>query len=140
MPRSVPLSTHPIGATHLDGIVDVYDPAMCCSTGVCGPGIDPALLQFARDLRWLEARHVTVTRHGLAQEPEAFASNPRVVELMATLGDAALPVTLVNGDVLVRGRYPTRDELASALTRSDRSATDAPSPAAACCVPGDGSC
>ena len=116
------------------------DPAMCCSTGVCGPGVDPALLQFARDLRWLEARRVTVSRHGLAQQPEAFASNPRVVELMATLGDAALPVTFVNGDVLVRGRYPTRDELASALTRSDRSATDAPSPAAACCVPGDGCC
>jgi len=59
---------------------------------------------------------------------------------MATLGDVALPVTLVNGDLLVRGRYPTRDELAIALTRSDRSAADAPSPAAACCAPGDGCC
>ena len=139
MSRSVPLST-PIGVTQLDGIVEVYDPAMCCSTGVCGPGVDPALLQFARDLRWLEARRVTVARHGLAQEPEAFASNPRVVELMATLGDAALPVTLVNGDVLVRGRYPTRDELASALTRSDHSPADASSAPAAWCVPGDGCC
>jgi hypothetical protein len=72
----VPLSTHPIGVTHLDGIVDVYDPAMCCSTGVCGPGVDPALLQFAGDLRWLEARRVTVARHGLAQEMVGHKARP----------------------------------------------------------------
>ncbi|HEX4932009.1 MAG TPA: arsenic metallochaperone ArsD family protein, partial [Gemmatimonadaceae bacterium] len=55
----------------LHGTVAVFDPAMCCPTGVCGAGVDPALLQIARDLRWLTARGVQVRRAGLSQEPQA---------------------------------------------------------------------
>ena len=119
MSRSLPLGSEPASLDHLAGVVEVFDPAMCCPTGVCGPGIDPALLQIARDLRWLAARGVVVARHGLAQEPGTFVSTPRVGELMTALGDAALPLTLVNGAVLAHGRYPSRDELTSALTDDD---------------------
>ncbi len=31
--------------------IEVFDPAMCCSTGVCGPQVDPDLARFAADLR-----------------------------------------------------------------------------------------
>ena len=31
-----------------------FDPAMCCSTGVCGVDVDPVLAQFAADLKWVE--------------------------------------------------------------------------------------
>ena len=27
--------------------VEIFDPAMCCSTGVCGPGVDPELTRVA---------------------------------------------------------------------------------------------
>ncbi|MBP6774755.1 MAG: arsenic metallochaperone ArsD family protein, partial [Gemmatimonadaceae bacterium] len=59
MSRSLPLQefvpTIPATAdVRLSGTVAVFDPALCCPTGVCGPGVDPALLQIARDLRWLE--------------------------------------------------------------------------------------
>ena len=138
MSRSLPLELESPVLDQPAGVVAVYDPAMCCPTGVCGPGVDPALLQIARDLRWLAARGVVVTRHGLAQEPEAFASTARVGELMETLGDAALPVTLVNGNVLVHGRYPSRDELTNALPGHN------PIPAVDmsgdCCSPGSGCC
>ena len=69
------LSADPAQARELAGTVEVYDPAMCCPTGLCGPGVDPALLTIARDLRWLDKQGVTVHRFGLAQEPDAFASN-----------------------------------------------------------------
>ena len=138
MPRSLPLGLESPGLDQLVGAVDVYDPAMCCSTGVCGPGVDPALLQIARDLRWLAARGVVVTRHSLAQEPDALASTARVSELMEALGNAALPVTLVNGDVLVHGRYPSRDELTNALAGRDRTPTVDVS--GGCCSPGSGCC
>jgi hypothetical protein len=111
---------------------------MCCPTGVCGPGIDPALLQIARDLRWLAARGVVVTRHGLAQEPDAFAATARVDELLGALGSTALPVTLVNGDVLVHGRYPSRDELTNAL--AGRDSTPTVDVSSGCCSPGSGCC
>jgi len=39
--------------------IEVYDPPMCCSTGVCGPAIDPVLPRFAADLEWLKGRGVT---------------------------------------------------------------------------------
>ena len=52
--------------------VVVYDPAMCCSTGVCGPSVDPELLRVVRDLRFVEGQGVKVERFNLAQEPGAF--------------------------------------------------------------------
>lgn len=99
----------------LTGTVSVYDPAMCCPTGLCGPGVDPALLAIVRDLRWLEKHGVTVQRFGLSQQPAAFVAQPLVADLMQAFGDQALPATLVNGEVLCHGRYPSRDEIVAAL-------------------------
>ena len=121
----------------LQGEVQVFDPAMCCPTGVCGPGVDPSLLAVMRDLRWLTAKGVTVQRFGLAQEPQAFAGNARIAGLLQAFGDGALPATVVNGTILVHGRYPTRDELVAALSGQ-------PAPKAedgtGCCTPGSGCC
>ncbi|MHB1311327.1 MAG: arsenite efflux transporter metallochaperone ArsD [Gemmatimonadaceae bacterium] len=100
----------------LAGTVHVFDPAMCCPTGLCGPGVDPALLTISRDLRWLAKHGATVERSGLAQEPDAFVAQPRIAGLMQAFGDKALPAVLVNGEVLCYGRYPSRDELLAALT------------------------
>ena len=121
----------------LQGEVQVFDPAMCCPSGVCGPGVDPALLAVMRDLRWLTAKGVRVSRFGLAQEPQAFAANARVQGLLQAFGEAALPATLVNGAILVHGRYPTRDELVAALTDV---AVPAPATGGGCCTPGSGCC
>ena len=55
--------------------VEVFDPPMCCSTGVCGPSVDPALARFAADLHWLANQRIAVERYNLAQQPQAFAAN-----------------------------------------------------------------
>lgn len=60
--------------------IEVFDPPMCCSTGVCGPSVDPALATFASDLDWIATQGAEVTRHNLSQEPKAFAENDRVRE------------------------------------------------------------
>jgi hypothetical protein len=103
-------------APTLTGSVAVFDPAMCCPTGLCGPGVDPALLTISRDLRWLERHGATVTRAGLSMEPQAFVDQAVVQGLLQTVGDGALPATLVNGQLLVHGRYPSREEIVQALT------------------------
>jgi hypothetical protein len=125
----------------LAGLVAIYDPAMCCATGVCGPSVDPALLALTRDIRWLEKQGVTVQRYGLSQEPQAFVQEPRVTGLMQAFGDKALPATLVDGEVLMFGRYPTRAELIDALSAP----ADVPEDSQAgdgggCCAPGSGCC
>ncbi len=94
-------------------IVEVFDPAMCCSTGVCGPTVDPGLSRFAADLDWLAAQSVTVIRHNLAQEPGAFAAQPLVTGALQAEGEGVLPVVITDGTLVSKGRYPAREELAA---------------------------
>ncbi len=91
----------------------VYDPAMCCPTGVCGPDLDTQLVQFASDLDWLSAQGVSVARFNLAQEPGRFASEPIVRDALQHGGEAALPLLLVDGRTVLSGAYPTRNQLAA---------------------------
>ncbi len=91
--------------------LQVFDKALCCSTGICGPQVDPVLPQFAADLDWLKSRGVAVERFNLAQQPMAFAANEVIRELLATEGPEVLPVTVVDGQVKSRSRYPSRREL-----------------------------
>ena len=91
--------------------VAVYDPPMCCSTGVCGPDVDPKLVQFAADLKWLAEQGVSVERFNLTQTPIAFAENEVVRGALTEKGEAALPLLLVDGKVAASGAYPTRDAL-----------------------------
>ncbi len=92
--------------------VQVFDPAMCCSTGVCGPSVDPQLTRFAADLDWLKAQGVSVERFNLAQQPAAFAQDAAVRAALETKGDAGLPLVKVNGRTQCSGAYPSRAELA----------------------------
>lgn len=92
--------------------LDVYDPAMCCSTGVCGPSVDPSLATFAADLDWLGAQGVQVRRINLGQEPGEFATNDTVRALLEKDGEDALPAIFVEGEFRASGRFPLRDELA----------------------------
>jgi AhpD family alkylhydroperoxidase len=91
----------------------VYDPPMCCATGVCGPDVDPKLVQFGADLGWLVKQGVTVERFNLAQTPIAFAENEVVRAALTEKGEAALPLVIVEGKVAASGVYPTRDALAA---------------------------
>jgi hypothetical protein len=117
--------------------LQVFDPAMCCSTGVCGPDVDTKLVQFAADLDWLKTQDVIIQRHNLSQNPAAFVENESVKTALTEKGEGALPVILVNGKVAVTGRYPDRKELA-ALLKVEFSGTSAPAKSDCCC--GGGTC
>lgn len=93
--------------------VTVYDPPMCCSTGVCGPDVDPKLAQFAGDLDWLKAQGVEVQRINLAQEPSRFVANAAVKAVLDRSGGDELPAIVVGDSLVASGRYPSRDELAA---------------------------
>jgi AhpD family alkylhydroperoxidase len=92
--------------------LQVFDPPMCCSTGVCGPSPDPVLPRFAADFHWLAGQGVVVERYNLVQEPQAFAANETVKAALAKYGNDCLPLILVNDVIVSRGSYPTRKELA----------------------------
>lgn len=92
--------------------VEVFDPPMCCSTGVCGPKVDPALVKFAADLHWLANQKIAVERYNLAQQPQAFAANALVKTALHEHGNDCLPLILLDGSIISEGRYPSREELA----------------------------
>jgi hypothetical protein len=92
--------------------VEVFDPPMCCSTGVCGPKVDPALVRFAADLHWLANQRIAVERYNLAQQPQAFAANALVKSALHERGNDCLPLILLDGSIISEGRYPSREELA----------------------------
>lgn len=93
--------------------IQVFDPALCCSTGVCGVDVDQALVEFAADVDWLKKQGVTVERFNLAQQPQAFANHTTIRGLLHAQGEAALPAILADGEVKHRGvPYPSRDQLA----------------------------
>jgi len=92
--------------------LEVFDPPMCCSTGMCGPSVDPKLAQFAADLEWLAGQGVSVQRFGLTHEPEAYAANELLRNSLAERGADCLPIILADGQIASSGVYPQRDELA----------------------------
>ena len=113
--------------------LEVFDPAMCCSTGVCGVEVDPVLAQFAADLKWVEEQGVTVARHNLGQEPQAFAANPAVLKEMEA-GIERLPILAVDGHIVATGMYPSRAQLAQKLGLAADGAVT-PAKSGACCGP-----
>ena len=91
--------------------VRVFDPEMCCSSGVCGPAPDPALITFQTTLERLKAEGADVVRYQLSRQSQAFLSEPEVYQLLLHRGVDALPVVTVDGHVISVGTYPTYEQL-----------------------------
>ena len=93
-------------------VLKIYDPAMCCPTGVCGPQVDPTLVQFAADAKWLQEQGVDVRRFNLSQNPAAYVENDLVKAALTERGESALPILLVDDKLVASGQYPKKDQLA----------------------------
>ena len=91
--------------------LQVFDPAMCCSTGVCGPSVDQRLIKLASDLAYLKSQGVVVERFNLAHQPEAFTNHPTVIAEMGAEAEN-LPIFIVGDAIKSKGVYPSRVELA----------------------------
>ena len=117
--------------------IELFEPAMCCQSGVCGPSVDQQLIDVREDLRWAHHQGAKVIRHNLSSDPDAFVGNPKVTGLMAAFGEKALPTLLIDGEIAIHGRYPSRKELAGLLAATVEPVTESPRPgpsgAGGCC-------
>jgi hypothetical protein len=96
----------------------IYEPAMCCSTGLCGVGVNPDLLRISTILNALNKQGVVVDRYNLTSAPMKFVTNLAINNLINKEGVAALPATVVDGQIVIKGRYPTNEEIAKWLNVS----------------------
>jgi sulfur carrier protein ThiS len=117
--------------------IQIFDPALCCSSGVCGTDVDQALVTFSADVQWAQQSGITIERFNLAQQPMEFATNTAVKNLLERSGVSSLPAVLIDGELALAGRYPTRDELAR---WSDAAAVAPASAAPSSCCSGSKCC
>lgn len=93
----------------------MYEPAMCCSTGLCGVGVDPELLRISTTLNTLKKNGVTVERYNLSNSPQEFVNNKGINEFIRINGVDELPAIVVDDKIVITGRYPSNDEFAKLL-------------------------
>ncbi|BCG59287.1 arsenite efflux transporter metallochaperone ArsD [Paenibacillus sp. URB8-2] len=91
--------------------IEIYDPAMCCSTGVCGPVVDPELIRISAVVHNLKKKEFNVSRYNLTSEPDAFVANTLIKQLLTDEGPDVLPVILLDGQVVKKQSYPSNEEL-----------------------------
>ena len=96
-------------------VVELFDPPMCCPTGLCGPTLDQTLLDVNEMILSLQAEGLAVARYQMTGQPQAFLSNPDVMRLVREKQMAALPISVVRGQVVKVGAYPTLAEIKSYL-------------------------
>ncbi len=86
--------------------LEIYEPPMCCPTGVCGPAPDPALANLQENiLRW-KKEGIEVERIAINQAPQRFMANRAVVDLLTREGQEVLPLAILDGVVISKGKYP----------------------------------
>ncbi|MBP2627594.1 MAG: Arsenical resistance operon trans-acting repressor ArsD [Firmicutes bacterium] len=121
--------------------IEIFDPAMCCATGLCGVSVDQELLRVATMINTLTKKGATVIRYGLSSEPQAFVDNKKVNEYLMKEDVEVLPITIVDGEVVKTKGYPTDEEFAKWAGLSEEEIVTVPSPKkGGCCCGSDGCC
>ena len=95
--------------------MQIFESAMCCSTGLCGVGVDPELLRVSTVLNSLKKNGIDVQRFNLSSSPQEFVDNKVVNNFINEKGIDDLPVTVLDGEIVLTGKYPTNEEFAKLL-------------------------
>lgn len=90
--------------------MQIFEPAMCCSTGLCGVSVDPELLRISTVLDTLKKNGVAVDRFNLNSAPTEFVNNKTVNDFLNEKGPDGLPLILLEGEIMLTGRYPANEE------------------------------
>ena len=91
--------------------IEIFEEAMCCPTGLCGPTIHPDLLRISAVTETLKRKGVKISRHNLKDEPHLYVSNKTVNDYLMKNGVEGLPITLIDGEIVVSKIYPSTKQL-----------------------------
>ena len=96
--------------------IRIYEPAMCCSTGVCGVSVDPELLRMSSLVEKLDKKGIDIKRFNLNSAPQEFIENKKVNEILNQKGEDVLPLTIVDDEIIKSGAYPSSEEFEEILS------------------------
>lgn len=97
----------------------IFEPAMCCSTGVCGPVVDKELLRVSTVINSLKNKGILIERYNLSGNPQIFVDNKAINKILNDEGVEVLPVIMVDGFVVKTKSYPTNEEFCRLLGLSE---------------------
>ncbi|TVR86538.1 MAG: arsenical resistance operon transcriptional repressor ArsD [Saprospirales bacterium] len=120
--------------------ITILDPAMCCSTGVCGEEVDETLVQAAANVKWLKEMGHEVSRHNVSNDAAAFKNYPQAVEKLQKEGLGSLPYILINGQIVMSGAYPARGQWEKWLSISQKEEIETAGSSKGSCCSGPGCC
>lgn len=96
----------------------IYEGAMCCSTGVCGPEPDKTLIDFSETVKKLQSIYngqLRIIRASLTFNMLMFMANKDVFQIVKENGQEILPITTLNGEIIARQKYLKFEELKDIL-------------------------
>lgn len=93
--------------------IEIYDPITSNKPVGCGSGGDRELFRMSTMIKALENEGKSIKRYGLSENPEMFASNKAVSDLVESEGVSALPIVIVDGEIKSKGSYPSNHDLAT---------------------------
>ena len=118
MTETIQILNSPPGHSH-SADIEFFDPPMCCPTGLCGPALDQTLLDVSEMILTLQNENLRVERYQMTSHPNAFLGNTDVMKLVHDKQMKALPITVLHGQVVKVGAYPTLDEIHTTLNRGN---------------------
>ena len=95
--------------------LQIFEPAMCCDTGLCGVGVDPELIRITTVIDALKKKGIMIERYNLTSAPQVFVTNKTVNLFVNEKGAEALPISVLDDVIFTTGRYPSNNEIADAL-------------------------
>jgi hypothetical protein len=93
----------------------IYEPALCCETGLCGVNVNPELIRISTVLNTLKNEGVEIGRYNLNNAPMEFVKSNIVNQYVNEKGVEGLPVVTLDGEIVISGRYPTNEEILTLL-------------------------
>ena len=117
----------------------IYEGAMCCSTGVCGPSPDEDLMRVSSLVDKLNKSGASIDRYNLTNNTKEFVDNKTVNKLLDEKGEDVLPIVIVDDEVVMTGKYPSNEEFYEMLFLSDEVKEEADNDDGSCCS-GSGCC
>ena len=116
--------------------MSIYEPALCCETGVCGVSVDPELLRISTVVNSLKKQDVKIQRYNLNSNPQAFIDCAEINQLIMKEGVDALPATVVDGKIVKTKAYPTNGEIMEMLGIQEGDLGEEPQNEGGCCCKG----